>query len=308
MFHLLVKASGAKLGENVLHRIALADLYDAGLGHMTQAERMDALSELVKTTVYVTTGSPTIKGSLKLDFGPMLAQVMLALDDRGDLEWRFSPTLLKVFENSDHWSSLERRAVMAFESKYSLRLYEIMALRAKLEKITSQRFELEDLRSRFGVPVGKLEEWFDFRRKVLEPAIAEVNQLAPFRISYLPIKRGRSVAAVMLSWGEKSAPERKATKRELDASKVGRKARRAGTVETVVTAPPADPFAEFPKDRISYTPWEKLALANMPPPGRDVDLVGNEFRNWCKNKDIPLKGPKVKLIFIGYCKKVKPAY
>jgi hypothetical protein len=198
---------------------------------------------------------------------------------------------------------------MAFESRYSLRLYEIVSLRSGLDQMTSQVFQLEELRDRLGVPVGKLEEWFDFRRFALEPAIAEVNHLAGFTVSYEPIKRGRSVAAVKLSWGEKSSPERKAAKRELDGSKVGRKARRAGTTETIVAEPaklpaasPAAPAAFPAGGSISFGRWGELARVNLPHPTPDVDLVASAFRKARAAAGRSLGGGDVEGHFVNFCK------
>jgi hypothetical protein len=175
--------------------------------------------------------------------------------------------------------------------------------------MTSQIFEVEELRDRLGVPVGKLPAWANFRQKALDPAIAEVNQLAGFTVSYEPIKRGRAVAAVKLLWGEKSPPERKATKRELDGSKVGRKARRAGAVESVVAEPPklpvasASPLAAFPADgSISFGRWGELARGNLPHPTPDVDLVASAFRKARAAASRSLGGSDIEGHFVNFCK------
>lgn len=305
LWHLLVKASGVKLADDVTHSIPLADLYQSGLGHMTLAERIETLRELQTTLVEVRVPSAKVKGRMRVVSGALLAHVARDEDDRGDLEWSFSKALRVVFANSDHWAILSKRAVLAFESRYSLRLYEIVALRAGLEHKASETFDLETLRDRIGVPVGKLERWQDVKAQALEPAIAEVNQLAGFTVSYETIKNGRAVAAVKLSWNEKTAPERKQTKRELDGSKVGRKTRRAGAVETVVEpAPTLPPSPGFPADgAISFGPWGEIARANLPRPTPDVDAVATAFRKARAKARRPLNGQDVEGHFANFCKK-----
>jgi hypothetical protein len=49
---------------------------------------------------------------------------------------------------------VSRRAILSFESKFSLRLYLLLSLRAGLRK-TSETFEMEDLRHIFGLEDGK---------------------------------------------------------------------------------------------------------------------------------------------------------
>ena len=303
MWHLLIKAAGVKLAYDVKHCIPLADFYEAGIGHMTQDERVETLRELQMTFVKVTVGSPKIKGGLREITGALLSSVERDLDDRGDLEWTFSPALRLVFANSEHWAVLSKRAVMAFESRYSLRLYEVISLRSGLDHQTSETFDMEILRARLGVPVGKMHEWFDLRRFVLEPAIAEVNQLAGFKMSYEVIKRGRSVSAVKLLWGEKSGPERAATKRELEVSRVGRKARRTATVEIIEPVPRAVPAMNFPSDgSISYGPWGNLVRQHIPHPTPDVDLVASAFRKTRAAAGRDLVGSDVENHFVNFCK------
>lgn len=317
MWHLLVKAAGIDLAANKAHSMPLADLYQSGLGHMTQAERIEALRELQTTLVEVRIPSPKVAGRMRIVSESLLARVERDEDDRGELVWKFGETLRTVFANSDHWAVLSKRAVMAFESRYSLRLYEIVALRAGLDHKTTETFDLEDFRSRLGVPPGKLVTWPHVRQFALEPAIAEVNQLAGFTVAYEPIKRGRAVSAVRLSWATKAAPDRKATKRELDAPKVGRSARRNGTAETIAPAPApvaAPRTPDFPASgSILYDKfWDPLARETVKrmPGGHVPDLGGlsDAFRQWSEGKGLPLTGPDVVKRFVGFCKSYKPNY
>lgn len=309
VWHLLVKAAGVKLADDAVHSAPLADLYQSGLGHMTLAERVETLRELQTTLVEVLVPSLRVKGRMRIISGALLSYVSRDEDDRGELEWMFSKALRVVFANSEHWAVLSKRAVMAFESRYALRLYEIVSLRSGLDHKTHEVFDVDTLRNRLGVPVGKLVEWSDLRRKCLEPAIAEVNQLAGFKLSYEPIKKGRSVAAVRLSWGEKSAPERKATKRELDSPRVGRKARRAGTVETVTeTSSPTHRDTvpgPFPgRNALRFNPaWNAIFEKNHPSPWPDRESVADRFREWCGKKTIPLNRADLPQIFAAFCKK-----
>lgn len=298
IWHLLVKKAGVRLGDETLHRMPISELYE--VGHMPQAARVEAMRELQTTLVEVV--STREGGKQRIELSGLLSYVARDVEEGGIIEWEFGRALRAVFANSDHWAILSKRAVMAFESRYSLRLYEIIALRSGLDHKTSEIFDLETFRDRLGVPVGKLIEWSFFRRFAIEPAIAEVNHLAGFTVSYEPIKRGRSVVAVKLSWGEKSAPARKAAKRELDGSKVGRKARRAGAAETIVTEPPKLPAA-FPADgSISFGRWGELARANLPRPTPDVDLVAFAFRKARAAKGRSLDGCDVEGHFVNFCK------
>jgi plasmid replication initiation protein len=64
----------------------------------------------------------------------------------------------------------------------------------------------------------------------------EVNQLAGLTVGYTPLQNGRKIVGVRLTWGVKDAVERVVALKELEASKVGRKARRDGQVEFIAQA------------------------------------------------------------------------
>ena len=304
LWHLLVKLVGVDLAAEGMHTIPLADLYEEGIGHMTHKERVKALRELQTTLVEITVPSPKIKGKPRKISGALLAHVERDEDDRGDLVIEFSRTMRSVFADSPHWAVLSKRAVMACESRYSLRLFEIVALRANLDHVTWEKFELDDLRARLGVPEGKLTTWSNLRVSALDPAIAEVNQLAGFTVRYEPIKHGRTVVAIKLHWAKKPVQALKATKKELDSPKLGRKARRDGATETVAVAAPV---IEFPLGSIKYTAFEAIARENLPAPRRDVDLVAGQFRQAAKRDGKPLRGDHVPKMFAAFCSKQKPA-
>lgn len=76
------------------------------------------------------------------------------------------------------------------------------SLRAGLRK-TSENLTIDDMREVLGVPNGAQTRWFDFCRFALDNAIEKINYLAGFRPRYTPIKLGRKVLGLMLSWGAK---------------------------------------------------------------------------------------------------------
>lgn len=229
LLHQLVQAAGAEAGLPKPHRISLNKLNYKQ--HRSKSEVMDAVRELfgVSVELQVLNG----KGKRATKIGPLLSDVEQDEDDDGELRYELSPVLRTVLKNSNHWAVLSRKAVMSFQSRYSLRLYELLSLRIGLERMASQQFSIEDLRSVFGVPLNKLPRWQDLKIKVLEPAVAEVSQLTGLSVKYTPVKSGRSVVGIVLIWREKDYQARKAAAQELDRSSLGRAARRQGTVEEV---------------------------------------------------------------------------
>lgn len=298
LLHLLVNATGADACADKIHSIPIERLNSF---HVSLEEFVETARELFGTTVRMEIDT---KRGKALKIGPLLSDVERDLDDGDGSEVRFqlSPVLRLVLARSNHWAALSRKAVMAFESRYALRLYEVIAIRAGLSSKSSETFDLDDLRSRLGVPPGKLARWIHLRQFALDAAIAEVNQLSGFHVTYEPVKRGRSVTAVRLTWAVHDAQGRTAAARELEASRVGRKARRDGSAEVVVEDDDDLPIIlSFPATgTIRFGRWEQIARDHLPQPMPDVDRVAARFRSWADGK-FPMADPAIERRFIGFC-------
>ena len=230
LFCLLVQEAGVAVADQVQHRVPYSVLNETF--HKSRDELAEAVMELHSTVVSVKLvsrrGRPYVKS------GPILSDVEREPDSLDDAEVRFefSPAMRRVIADSTHWTAVSRRAVLAFESRYSLRLYLWLSLRANLRK-TSEDISLDDLRELLGLSGDTLSRWQDMRRFVLDRALAEINHVAGFHAAYKPLKQGRRVAGVRLAWSLKDRAELAKAQQELDRPRVGRTARRAGLVETI---------------------------------------------------------------------------
>ena len=226
LFHLLIKEAGSKVTENKHHRMMLSDL---NFIHKSKDELIDTIEELQSTIVSIKLISRQSRKYTKS--GPLLADVEREHAEDGELRFKFSETIRHLISRSTHWAALSKRAVLAFESRYSLRLYEILSLRFGLDRKFSETMSLEDFRDMMGVPLRKVQTWQKLKERVIEPAISEINHLCGFTVNYIPVKRGRRVIGITLSWAEKAEEDRIDAARELERPRDGRKARRTGTVE-----------------------------------------------------------------------------
>lgn len=231
LFHLLVQSAGIDIAEQKTHRITLAALNETF--HLAAPELIELIDELHTTALKLKLTDS--KGRSYTKSGPILSDVEREDEDQPQAEVRFefSSALRKAISNSTHWAVISKRAVLAFESRYALRLYTVLSLRAGLRK-TSEDFTIDELREVLGVPAGKLTVWKNLRRRALEPAMAEINQLAGFHAGFVPLHKGRKVVGVTLTWGQKDQAARVEAMKELDRPKVGRKERREGRVERLM--------------------------------------------------------------------------
>jgi Initiator Replication protein len=152
----------------------------------------------------------------------------------GPVRYRVPISLVPVLAQSSRWGRIKAEIVCAMSSKYAIALYEMVQLRANMERCV-ETFALDRFRDLLGVPPGAYERGNDFIKRVIEPAVLEVNGLSEFGVK-VEIERAYSrapITGVNLAWWRKSAEEYRAAYQERQRSKLGRMARLKGAAETV---------------------------------------------------------------------------
>jgi hypothetical protein len=104
---------------------------------------------------------------------------------------RLRPYLLELKETGN-FTRYRLGNVMKLRSVYSIRLYELLK-QYEPTKTKKRTFELDELRKMVGVPDGKLERYYNFKQRVLEPAKKELPEKTDIGFTYKEIKKGRSV-------------------------------------------------------------------------------------------------------------------
>jgi hypothetical protein len=139
-----------------------------------------------------------------------------------------------------------------------------------------------------GVESGKLTEFKHLKYRAIDPAVLEVNGLGEFGCKVEPVYKGRKVIALRLSGWVKNLDEKKATLKELRVSRVGRKARLRGTVETIAPGPervPPKPV-ELPAPGWSGLKEDQVKALRAAFPGTDIQEMEKQFVAWNAEKGV----------------------
>jgi len=123
--------------------------------------------------------------------------------------------------------------LMAFSSKYAVSLYENLSQWSNLEYKSFQDFTLKEFRSMLGVLEEKYPKYGALSKHVIQNAVVEINALAPFNVTVIPIKTGRKVTHIRVGWSRKDPEQLKEAYAEAQRPKVGRKERVKGSAEYV---------------------------------------------------------------------------
>lgn len=79
-----------------------------------------------------------------------------------------------------------------FKSFYAQRLYELLRLWSRSDRLITKNFKIEQLRFVLGVD-NKYPEYKNFKQRVLTQAIKEINQVGKMEVSIEEVKSGRKV-------------------------------------------------------------------------------------------------------------------
>ena len=112
--------------------------------------------------------------------------------DDAIIEFEFTEPARKALRESNQYAIMNRAAVLSFDCKYSVTLYEIGCQRWQKRDVSWDGTPA-DLRAILGVPENTYDDWANLRRRVLDPAIEEVNHLAPVSYTHLDVykRQGR---------------------------------------------------------------------------------------------------------------------
>jgi len=150
----------------------------------------------------------------------------------GPVRFRVPVSLVPVLAQSSRWGRIKAEIVCAMSSKYAIALYELVQLHGNMDRCV-ERFALDRFRELLGVPPDAYERGNDFIKRVIEPAVLEVNGLSEFGVK-LDVERAYSrvpITGVLLVWWHKDGDAYRATYQERQLSKLGRMARLKGVVE-----------------------------------------------------------------------------
>lgn len=102
----------------------------------------------------------------------------------------------------DNFTQYELLSTLPMKSAYSFRIYELLKSYAFT---TGHTFKIDDLKKKLGAET--YTNFKDFRRKVIEVAVKEINQYTDIEISWDPVTYGRKVIEIIFrikqrdTWG-----------------------------------------------------------------------------------------------------------
>lgn len=328
---LMILTAGGDAWREMPHRMRKADIRR---GHKGNERITDMLEELHRTLF--AEDDLSWRGRKATRRFPLIQMSKEEVDDEngaemGWIEWEFTPDARRLIQESETYAVLNRQAVLGFRSSYALKLYELGALRIHRRQPV-WRCDMSALRAALGISPDVYKDFAQLRRKVLQVAKAEIDQLAHFRVEWKEVRQGRTVVELEFRFEAKDAPAQIVAVDEQARHSVGRRARRDDAVELVAekdqnttreaVSPSAveailskaalqltstrpavqDVSASFPSGSLRLSGGENfLATGRTYGGGWDVDLIAQAYREHMQDRLGKLTGTKLQRSWQGFC-------
>lgn len=140
------------------------------------------------------------------------------IDADASVKFIFAPAVVPLITRlEEQFTSYELEQVAPLQSKYAVRLYEILIAWRSVGK--TPIFEIEDFRNKIGVCVSEYKTLWNFKQRVLELAIEQINEHTDITASYEQHKRGRTITGFSFKFKPKPT-KKEATQANRDKNTV----------------------------------------------------------------------------------------
>lgn len=129
--------------------------------------------------------------------------------DSGIVYMRFTSDVVPLITRLEsHFTSYEIAEVANLTSIYAIRLYELI-IQWRDNGVT-QKYKIDELRQKLGVEPEQYKTMSNFKAKVLDRAIKQINQHTDITVKYEQHKTGRKITAMSFTFKQKAAPKQTA--------------------------------------------------------------------------------------------------
>ena len=194
---------------------------------------------------------------------------------------RFTDDVMPLITKLEkHFTSYQLEKVKDLTSIYSIRLYELLISWKQTKKV---ELSLADLRLKLGVDDDEYKTMCNFKARVLDLAVSQINEHTDITVKYEQVKTGRTIVGFKFSFKQKAKDKATAHQTQRDENNLD-----LFSIENMT-----DKQIEMFSKRLSELP----ELGNLAKRGDSVEqfaqMIANELRN-----------PLLQVKYIDYLKKV----
>ena len=137
-------------------------------------------------------------------------QDVLYLKDQGSIQLTFTRTVVEEITRidgaQDFFTKYTLENTVNLTSSYAMRLYELLIKWRDFQGSTTSLYPLEALRGQLGLAETEYQIIGNFKTRVLDVAVDQINQHTDLKVSYQQEKRGRKVSGFRFKVKPKTVP------------------------------------------------------------------------------------------------------
>ena len=135
------------------------------------------------------------------------------VDDLALLEITFAPDVVPLVTRlEEHFTSYQAKQVAHLTSKYATRLYELLIAWREVGKVP--QMEISEFRNRLGLLDDEYTAMHNFKKRVLEPSIQQINEHTDITVTYEQHKKGRVISGFSFRFKQKQEAKKIESKRD----------------------------------------------------------------------------------------------
>ena len=112
----------------------------------------------------------------------------------------------------EHFTSYQAKQVAHLTSKYATRLYELLIAWREVGKVP--QMEISEFRNRLGLLDDEYTAMHNFKKRVLEPSIQQINEHTDITVTYEQHKKGRVISGFSFKLKQKQQAKKIESKRD----------------------------------------------------------------------------------------------
>ena len=139
------------------------------------------------------------------------------VDDLALLEITFAPDVVPLVTRlEEHFTSYQAKQVAHLTSKYATRLYELLIAWREVGKVP--QIEISEFRNRLGLLDDEYTAMHNFKKRVLEPSIQQINEHTDITVAYEQHKKGRLISGFSFRFKQKQQAKKIEANRDPDTA------------------------------------------------------------------------------------------
>lgn len=194
IYNYLIFEAKTQLRENPKRTIFEVEIWN--ICKYTGAQNNFHIKQSVKAMESITVKVNTLGKDKKRKWEPfnLLEEVVGMQEEDGIINYALPKQVIETIYHPEVYAEIDLVVIKGLKSKYAIAMYEFITDYIKIKTI---KIKIDEFKTLMGIdPKTQYQRFFDFKKRVIDSSIDEINSKTPIIVKVEPIYRGRKVVAL----------------------------------------------------------------------------------------------------------------